>query len=150
MVEVQRAERSLTEVLGRRPSVAEIADELELTAAQVLEARAARQPVGSLDAPVGDDGELKVADVLSDPNTPDPLQSVVEETPAIDVEAELARLPERTRRIIELRYGLRDGDARTADAVAEEVGVARERVRQIELHTLRKLGATLIPAAQAA
>src|SRR5262245_53615954 len=150
MVEVQRAERSLTEVVGRRPGVAEIADEAGLTAAKVLEARAARQPVGSLDAPVGDDGELKVADVLSDPNTPDPLQSVVEDTPAVDLEAELARLPERTRRIIELRYGLRDGDARTADAVAEELGVARERVRQIELHTLRKLGATLIPAAQAA
>jgi DNA-directed RNA polymerase sigma subunit (sigma70/sigma32) len=51
---------------------------------------------------------------------------------------------DRSRRVIGLRYGLRDGVARSSDAVASELGVARERVRQIELHTLRKLGAAFI------
>jgi RNA polymerase primary sigma factor len=150
VADVQRAERTLSASLGRRPSVAEIADSLDLSVEQVLEARAAAQPVGSLDAPIGGERELQYADVLADPNAADPLQSLVDEEPVIDLEAELSRLPERTRRVIELRYGLNDGVSRTADAVAAELGVARERVRQIELSTLRKLGAEYVPAARAA
>jgi RNA polymerase primary sigma factor len=148
--EINATERTLTARLGRRPSVAEIADELELSCDQVLEARAAAQPVGSLDEPVGSDRELQYADVLADPNAPDPLQALLDETPAIDLEETLSRLPERSRQVIELRFGLRDGVARTADSVADELGVARERVRQIELHTLRKLAAEAAPIARAA
>jgi RNA polymerase primary sigma factor len=150
IADVQRAERMLTARLNRRPSVTEIAAELELTTQQVSEARSAAQPVGSLDEPLGTDRELQVADVLADPNAVDPLQSLVDETTQSDLEERLRRLPERSRRVIELRYGLADGVARTADAVADELGVARERVRQIELQTIRKLAADVAPAARAA
>ena len=110
--------------------------------------RAAAQRVTSLDAPVDGDSELRYWDVVAESNASDPMQSMTELTPEIDVEAQLRRLPERSRQVIELRYGLRDGLARTADAVAAELGVARERVRTIELHSLRKLAA--LPIAQAA
>jgi RNA polymerase primary sigma factor len=145
---VHAAERSLTSTLGRVPSVPEIAQAVGCSIEQVLETRAAAQPLASLDAPIDETGELRFSDVLADANSTDPLQSMIDETPVIDVQAELVRLPERSRQVIELRYGLRDGVPRTADAVATELGVARERVRTIELHTLRKLAQ--VPAKRAA
>jgi RNA polymerase sigma factor (sigma-70 family) len=150
IVEVQRAERTLAATLGRRPSTSEIASHLDLEIDQVLEARAAAQPVGSLDDTVAGDGERRHADTLADPNAPDPLETLCDDVPVIDLEEKLGRLPARSRRVIELRYGLEDGVARTADSVADELGVARERVRQIELHTLRKLAADADPVARAA
>jgi RNA polymerase primary sigma factor len=147
---IRKAERSLAAELGRTPSVAEIADKLELTVEQVHEARAAAQPVGSLHEVGGGEGERQYEEVLADPNTPDPLQALIDETPAIDLEETLSRLPERSRTVIELRFGLRDGVARTADSVADELGVARERVRQIELKTLRRLAAESDSIARAA
>jgi RNA polymerase primary sigma factor len=139
--EVRRAEMKLTARLCRRPSTVELADELGLTTAQVVEVLAATQPVTSLDERVGADGELSHADVLADPNACDPLQSLCDEASGSELEARLRLLPERSRRVIELRFGVGDGVARTADAVAAELGIARERVRQIELHALRRLGA---------
>jgi RNA polymerase primary sigma factor len=138
---VRGAERSLTSSLSRVPSAEELAAALDLTVDQVLETRAASQPITSLDAPIDDGRQLQYSDVLADSNAVDPLQSVIDELPEIDLHSELGRLPQRSRQVIELRYGVRDGIARTADAVAAELGVARERVRTIELHGLRKLGA---------
>jgi RNA polymerase primary sigma factor len=139
IADVQRTERALGAELGRTPTVAEIATKLELADTQVLEARAAARPVTSLDEKLGDDGRF--AETVADPNAVDPLQALVDEEPELDLEQTLAGLPERSRTVIELRFGLRDGVAMTADAVADELGVARERVRQIELHSLRKLAA---------
>src|SRR5262249_25214619 len=147
---VRKAERSLAAELGRTPSVAEIAAKLDLTVEQVHEACAAWRPVGSLTEVRGGEGERLYEEVLADPNTPDPLQALIDETPVIDLEETLQRLPERSRTVIELRFGLRDGVARTADSVADELGVARERVRQIELKTLRRLAAESDSIARAA
>jgi RNA polymerase primary sigma factor len=148
--DVQRAERALMARLGRRPSSAEIASELDLTPAQVVEARAAVQPVGSLDEPVGAERELVYADILADPNATDPLASLVDEASEAELEAHLQTLPERSRRVLALRFGLGGSVAHTADEVAAQLGVARERVRQIELHALRRLAAVAAPAARAA
>jgi RNA polymerase primary sigma factor len=139
--DVQRTEQTLTARLGRRPSATEIASALDLTPAQVNAARAAAQQVGSLDETVGTEGELRHADLLADPNATDPLESLVDEAAGVELEARLQTLPERTRRVLELRFGLRESAAHTADEVAAELGIARERVRQIELHALRKLAA---------
>jgi RNA polymerase primary sigma factor len=95
----------------------------------------------SLDARLDEEGELRYADVVADENAPDPLQSMIDLIPEIDLESRLTRLSVRSRQVIELRYGLRDGVARTADRVAADLGLARERVRTIELHSLRKLAA---------
>jgi RNA polymerase primary sigma factor len=105
----------------------------------VLEARAATQPVSSLDEPTGAESDQTVADLVADPGKTDPADSLGHEEGVL--EQKLKALTDRGRRVIELRYGLRDGVARTADAVAAELGVTRERARQIELHALRKLSA---------
>ena len=107
----------------------------------VEEGRAAAKRTTSLDAPLDGDGALRYWDVVADSSASDPLESMIDATPEIDVEAQLRRLPDRSRQVIELRYGLRDGVARTADAVAAELRLSRERVRTIELHGLRKLAA---------
>jgi RNA polymerase primary sigma factor len=139
--QVERTERTLMARFGRRPTTAEIASALDLTPAQVAEARAASQPCGSLDEPVGAEGELRHADLLADPNATDPLQSLVDDASEGELEAHLRTLPERTRRVLALRFGLGGNVAHTADEVAAQLGLARERVRQIELHALRKLAA---------
>jgi RNA polymerase sigma factor (sigma-70 family) len=137
---VRRAERELEARNGRAASAAELAEALELTVDEVRQAQVAMQPVGSLEEPVtGDDGLARV-DLLADDATPDPLAKFDEQAREAELEAKLSRLPERGRRVIELRFGLRGGAAQTADAVAAELGVTRERVRQIELHALRSLG----------
>jgi RNA polymerase primary sigma factor len=136
---VRQAERDLGARLGREPSAREIAAALELTCEQVAEARAALQPVSSLDDPLASDSDATVADLLVDPATPDPIESLVEQSREEALEATLGELPERGRRVIQLRFGLGDGVVRTADAIAAELGVTRERVRQIELRSLREL-----------
>lgn len=136
---VRAAERDLRGRLHREPSVAEIAAKLGCSTAEVLDARAATQPVSSLDEPVTGEADRSLVDLIADPGTTDPAESLGHEEGTL--EQKLKALPERGRRVIELRYGLRDGVARTADAVANELGVTRERARQIELHALRKLSA---------
>jgi RNA polymerase primary sigma factor len=151
--EVDRTERALMARHGRRPSVAEIAKALELTPAEVAEARAAAQPVSSLDETVGSEGDLRQADLIADPNAVCPLQTLLDEASEAELEELLSTLPERSRRVLELRFGLAEcGAPQTADQVARELGVARERVRQIELQALRLLSAATAksPALRAA
>jgi RNA polymerase primary sigma factor len=143
---VRRADNALTTRLGRKPTEDEIASELELTRAQVVQALAAAQPVSSLDETTGEDGNVAVAELIPDPVVVDPLQPLVEEHSKSALAETLDSIPERGRRVIELRFGLVDGIARTVDAVAQELGVTRERVRQIELRALR----TLEPVARGA
>jgi RNA polymerase primary sigma factor len=110
----------------------------------ILDATVVRRRRDQLTTSLDEAGELHHAN----PAAPDPLESMLERASGIDVNAQLRLLPDRARQVIELRYGLRDGLPRTADAVAAELGVARERVRTIELHSLRKLAA--VPAVQPA
>jgi len=139
LYDIQRAETALSAELGRRPSAGEIAGKLELSAEQVLEARAAAQPIASLDETYGDDDSASPADLVADPHAVDPLQPLVAEESGDALSATLAQLPERHKRVLELRYGLDGGDSRTIETVAQELGVTRERVRQIELRALKKL-----------
>ena len=147
--DIRAAERELTARLGRPPTVGELSEHLDLTREQVVEARAALQPLTSLDDAVttdAGDGDVRFADVIADPNADDPLQSLVEDADEHELAARLRTLPERMRQVIELRFGLGEGTPLTADAVAAELGLARERVRQIELNALRRLAAAAVPA----
>nr|WP_239076799.1 RNA polymerase sigma factor SigB [Actinocatenispora rupis] len=135
-----RTRRELTATLGREPSHEEIAAELGVTPFQVLElASYDREPV-SLDQTVGDDGESTLADFLcrtEDRHEGDDTVSfgLLRHT----VERVMDRLSDRERTVIRLRYGLDDGRQRTLDEVGLEFGLSRERIRQIEKHTLIKL-----------
>jgi RNA polymerase primary sigma factor len=139
LYDVQRAEAALSMELGRRPSAGEIADELGLTAEQVLESRAAAQPIASLDESFGDGDAATQAELVADPHAVDPLQPLVEKASGDALFATLAQLPERHQRVLELRYGLAGGEPLTIENVAQKLGVTRERVRQIELRALRLL-----------
>jgi RNA polymerase primary sigma factor len=142
---VRAAETELAALLGRQPSSAELADELQLTTTQIDEARAAMQPVSSLEEPLADEGARRV-DLLADPNAVDPATSLLDEPHEHELRECLATLPERARTVIELRFGLVDGIAHTVDAVAVKLGVTRERARQIELQALARLTVAAHPA----
>ena len=135
---VRTAEQELAGRYHREPTRAEVAAKLGLTTEQVEEARTAMLSVSSLEAPVGGEDSRRI-ELIADPSAADPVLSLVEEPQESGLEELLETLPARGRKVIELRFGLVDGAAQTADAVAAELGVTRERVRQIELHALGKL-----------
>jgi RNA polymerase primary sigma factor len=135
---ISRAEQTLSSELGRVPTDAEVAGRLALTERQVVDARAAAQHVVSLDEPASDDGEVSRVDLVVDADLPDPA-SGLEPEPAQVLAQPLDELSERRRRVLELRYGLGEGQAHTVEAIAGELGITRERVRQIELGALRVL-----------
>jgi RNA polymerase primary sigma factor len=138
---IRSAEQALSARLGRRPSDREVADELALSLEQVLDARAASHSTTSLEATVDVDGGLTLEELLADEHVDNPAESVLEQAPAELLARALNRLPERRRRILELRYGLDGGEPHTVQDVAGQLGLTRERVRQIELGTLRSLSA---------
>lgn len=123
--------------LGRPPTDAELAATLGWEAAQVAKVRAAGRAVISLETPVGEESTL--GQFVPDATAPAVADQVEARTLRADLEAALARLPERERRILHLRYGLHDGEMRTLDEVGREFGITRERVRQIEAEALRTL-----------
>jgi len=137
---VNAAQYELACRFGRQPSTAEVAAALELTDEQIDEARVATQPVSSLDESLKSEDTTRI-ELMADPNAADPVLALVEEPREQELEKRLATLPERGRKVIELRFGLGGGASQTADSVAATLGVTRERVRQIELHALAKLAA---------
>jgi RNA polymerase primary sigma factor len=139
--QVKRAAERLSQALERQPSAEEIAvalgqplDRVE----RVLEA--ARRPV-SLETPVGEDGEHTLGDFLQDDELPTPADFASQQLLRRDLAAALEHLNERERRIIDLRYGLADGQRRTLEEVGTVLGMTRERARQIEAEALRRLRA---------
>jgi RNA polymerase primary sigma factor len=143
--QVVQVERQLVQRIGREPTAEEIAAELEFTPTEVREIRRMAQVPISLERPVGDE-EAMVGDFVEDERAPSPFDEASESLRHDAVRRALAELPERERRVIELRFGLRGDQPRTLEEVGRTFGVTRERIRQIENSTLRKLGA--MPEAQ--
>jgi RNA polymerase primary sigma factor len=141
-----RAERALIQRLGRDPTSAELAVELECSAEEVREMmRMAQQPV-SLEKPVGGEEDTALADFVCDEAAPSPFEIASEAIRRESVIRVLAILPEREREVIELRYGITGGRQCTLEEVGRAFNITRERVRQIENRTLKKLEA--LPEAQ--
>jgi len=135
---LHRANRMLTQKLGREPLVSELAAELKLPAERVIELqRMIEEPV-SLEGPVGD-GESNFSDMVEDTNTRQPETLIVGRQREQELQAALEELSERTRRVLEARFGLNDREPATLEQVGAEIGVTRERVRQIETRALREL-----------
>ena len=136
---VTHVERQLVQVLGREPEPAEIAAELKVSVGEVRDIlRVAQMPV-SLEKPVGDEEESELGDFVADESVEEPFEAATENLQRADVQRALDALPERERQVIELRYGLRGHDPLTLEEVGRAFGVTRERIRQIENNTLRKL-----------
>jgi RNA polymerase primary sigma factor len=135
---MNRAERTLWTALGREPTLAEIADEANLTQQQVLEVRAAARASTSLDAPVGDTDDAVLGDFVAG-NDLLPEETVELELRSQALRAALSSLPDREREVVTLRYGLGGTEPRTLEEIGRRLGLTRERVRQIELDSLRRL-----------
>jgi RNA polymerase primary sigma factor len=140
------AERMLIQQLGRDPTPAEIATELECSTHEVREVlRMAQQPV-SLEKPVGDEEDSALADFVEDATAESPFEVASGALRRQSVGRVLASLPRREREVLEMRYGITGDRVRTLDEVGRAFNITRERVRQIESRTLKKL--QTLPEAQ--
>jgi RNA polymerase primary sigma factor len=136
---VAHVERQLVQRLGREPEPDEIADELQWTVREVRDIhRVAQLPV-SLEKPVGDEEESELGDFVADDGITEPFEEASEHLQREGVHKALNVLPERERQVIELRYGLSGMEPLTLEEVGQAFGVTRERIRQIENNTLKKL-----------
>jgi RNA polymerase primary sigma factor len=136
---VSHVERQLVQRLGREPEAHEIATELKITVREVRDIlRVAQMPV-SLEKPIGDEDESELGDFVADDSVEEPFEAATENLQRQDIQKALDSLPERERQVIELRYGLRGHEPLTLEEVGRAFGVTRERVRQIENNTLKKL-----------
>jgi len=143
---VVHIERQLVQRLGREPRPDEIAEELEMTTAEVREIlRMAQHPI-SLEKPIGEEEESELGDFVQDDQAESPFDTASLSLRREDIERALDSLPLRERKVIELRFGLNGKPPCTLEEVGRAFGVTRERIRQIENNTLKKLES--LPEAQ--
>ena len=136
---ILRIERKLQAELGREPSSAEIAKELELSVDEVDQVRRTAQAPVSLEKPVGDDDESQFGHFLEDESEPLPDEAADTIVRNETLAKALGMLGERERQVLEFRFGLNGEAPRTLDEVGRLFSVTRERIRQIENHSLKKL-----------
>lgn len=136
---VVRVQRRMLQERGYEPTAEEVAYQLDLTPERVGEVlRLAQEPV-SLHAPVGEEDDVALGDLIEDGDAASPVESAAFLLLREHLEAVLSTLGERERKVVQLRYGLDDGRPRTLEEIGRIFGVTRERIRQIESKTLSKL-----------
>jgi RNA polymerase primary sigma factor len=143
---VVHVERHLVQRLGREPEPDEIGEELGWTVREVREVlRVSQMPV-SLEKPVGDEDDSELGDFVADDSIESPFETAMGNLERESVQRALAVLPRRDREVLELRYGLNGRQPMTLEEVGDAFGVTRERIRQIENNTLKRL--KVLPEAQ--
>ncbi|WP_340385435.1 RNA polymerase sigma factor [Streptomyces sp. SS7] len=136
---VVRVQRRMLQERGYEPTADEVAGQLDLAPERVGEVlRLAQEPV-SLHAPVGEEDDVALGDLIEDGDATSPVESAAFLLLREHLEAVLSTLGERERKVVQLRYGLADGRPRTLEEIGRIFGVTRERIRQIESKTLNKL-----------
>ncbi|WP_329339515.1 RNA polymerase sigma factor [Streptomyces sp. NBC_00663] len=136
---VVRVQRRMLQERGYEPTPEEVAGHLDLPPERVSEVlRLAQEPV-SLHAPVGEEDDVALGDLIEDGDATSPVESAAFLLLREHLEAVLSTLGERERKVVQLRYGLADGRPRTLEEIGRIFGVTRERIRQIESKTLNKL-----------
>jgi RNA polymerase primary sigma factor len=138
MQKMNRAERQLWSTLGREPTLEEVAAEANLPLHQAREVKAAARASSSLDAPIGDTDDATLGDFVAGEG-PLPDEQVEDSLRSQTLADALLSLPERHRNVVVLRYGLHDAEPKTLEEIGKRLGLTRERVRQIELESLRRL-----------
>jgi RNA polymerase primary sigma factor len=137
--DVYKVSRELQQGLGREPDAEEIARAMNTTPEKVRQIlRAAKQPI-SLETPVGEDEGNTISDFIADRGARMPSEAADDAMLKVHVESALMELNGRERQVLRMRFGLEDGRDRTLGEIGEELGVSRERVRQIEAEALTKL-----------
>jgi len=137
--QVKRTSHKLQQSMQREPTPEEIADAMGISTSKVRRTLEASMHPLSLEMPVGQDGEGRMGDFIEDDRVSTPAEAAAASMLREQIEEVLQKLPERERKIIQLRYGLKDGRYRTLEEVGVEFGITRERIRQIEAVALRKL-----------
>jgi RNA polymerase primary sigma factor len=139
MTKLWRAQKQLSQELGREPTAEDLADEMRAPVSRINALlKMARQPV-SLDAPVGEDGDVRVGDFIEDKGAENPSDGTSQSMLREKLEHVLTLLSQRERKILEMRFGLLDGYGHTLEEIGNLYQVTRERIRQIEAKALRKL-----------
>jgi RNA polymerase primary sigma factor len=139
MTRLWKIQKQLSQELGREPTAEDLADEMNLPVSRIEALlKMARQPV-SLDAPVGDDGDVRVGDFIEDKGAENPSEGTSQTMLKERLEHVLTLLNARERKILEMRFGLVDGYSHTLEEIGQLYTVTRERIRQIEAKALRKL-----------
>ena len=137
--QVKRTSHKLQQSMQREPTPEEIADAMGISPNKVRRTLEASMHPLSLEMPVGQEGEGRMGDFIEDERISTPADAAAASLLREQIDEVLQKLPERERKIIQLRYGLKDGRYRTLEEVGVEFGITRERIRQIEAVALRKL-----------
>jgi RNA polymerase primary sigma factor len=138
MQKMHRAERHLWTQLAREPTLEEIAHEAGLPLQQAVEVKAAARASTSLDQPIGEQEDAVFGDLVAGED-PLPEEETERRLQKEALDRALESLPERDRRVLELRYGLRGEEPHTLEHIGRRLGITRERVRQIEIESLSRL-----------
>ncbi len=138
-----RAARELTQTLDHEPSAEEVATKLDKPVADVERMFGLNERVGSVDVPIGQDSDKPLLDTLADAQAFDPADLLQEDDLRHTVTDWLDELPEKQREVLARRFGLRGYEPSTLEEVGREIGLTRERVRQIQVEALRQLRAIL-------
>jgi RNA polymerase primary sigma factor len=137
--QLNRAARSLSQVFGREPTDEELGEELGIPASRVAEMRIASNKPVSLDAPVGGDDASTFAEVIEDQNAENPSHKT-ESKAVVRLLRELVQnLTPREAKVVTARFGLDGAPPKTLDEISDSMGVTRERIRQLQHRSLKKL-----------
>ena len=134
-----RVSRQLVQTLGREPSSAEIAQQMDIPEAKVRRVRKIMRVPISLETPIGEEGDSHLSDLIEDKAQVSPAEAVINANLQERTAHVLRTLSEREEKIIRMRFGIEDGSERTLEEVGRSFDVTRERIRQIEAKALRKL-----------
>ncbi len=138
LYKLNKIKKEIEQILGREPTPEELAKESGIPLSKVRKLIIYAKETASLDAPLTEGSELKIKDIVYDPNMNPEMYAQYQKIKEVINEA-LQDLPERERKVLELRFGLKDGEPKTLEEVGRIFGVTRERIRQIELKILEKL-----------
>ncbi|MCU1513367.1 MAG: polymerase, sigma-70 family factor [Microbacteriaceae bacterium] len=136
---LDRIRRDLGAELGRTPTLVEVAEAAQITTEEVLKLQKAEHDTVSLGLPIGDDGTAELGDLIEDTDNPEPFEAIEMNFRHADINRRLDELPPRDATVIRLRFGLEGRPAMTLDEVGELYGITRERVRQLETRSLKRL-----------
>ena len=139
VTQIRRTTQQLSENLGRDPTDDELAEEMKIPVARITHLKSVSKKPASLDSPINDEDGSSLGDVVPDAKSISPLENLQSKSIVGDVERVLASLEPREADIIRLRFGLEGRDPKTLEEVGEQIGITRERVRQLQEQAIRQL-----------
>ena len=139
VTQIRRTTQQLSEKLGREPSDEELAEEMKIPVSRITHLKSVSKKPASLDSPINDEDGSSLGDLVPDEKSSSPLEKLQSKSLVGDVDKVLSTLEPREADIIRLRFGLEGRDPKTLEEVGEQIGITRERVRQLQEQAIRQL-----------